>query len=216
MSMNNKKTIIIVIVAVVVVAGAYFGYNRWRQQRLANQIMQEVYGVNTGGLLGKITGTGGGNIVQEIAKEAAKQDALDEAQRQKDEAAEAAKTPEDKYNDAAVMETYDANSKAVADEGMAIVESVFGKAKLAAISTAYITTVPGSGVMSYMVPRVTTGADIAAFSKALTNNGLQIMQSGVDNTSAVIMAGNDTGSYMIGFEIGGQEVSMTIMKNTNE
>lgn len=209
--MNNKKTIIIVIVAVVVVAGAYYGYNRWRQQRLANQILQEVYGVNAGGLLGGITG-GGGNIAQEIAKEAARQDALDEAQQRED----AAKTPEDKYNVATAMETYDANSKALADDGKSIVESVFGKAKLTAISTAYMVMTPGSGMMSYMVPRATIGTDIAAFSKALTDRGLEIMSSGVDNTSALIMAGNDAGSYVITFEMGEQEVSMTIMKNTTE
>ena len=209
--MNNKKTIIIVIVAVVVVAGAYYGYNRWRQQRLANQILQEVYGVNAGGLLGGITG-GSGNIAQEIAKEAAKQDALDEAQQRED----AAKTPEDKYNVATVMETYDANSKALADDGKSIVESVFGKAKLTAISTAYMTMAPGSGIMSYMVPRATTGADIAAFSKALTDKGLVIMSSGVENTSAMVMAGNDAGSYVITFEMGEQDVTMTIMKNTTE
>jgi len=42
-SNNKTKTVIIVLVAVLVAGGAYYGYNRWQQQRLVNQYYQMLY-----------------------------------------------------------------------------------------------------------------------------------------------------------------------------
>lgn len=211
----NKKTIVIIVVSLAVIGGVYYGFNRWRQQRLANQILQGIYGVNTGGLLGKITG-GGGNISNQIAQEMAKQAAKEEAQQKADEAKETAKTPEDKYNKTEEMATYDANSKAVADDAKEIMEKAFGKVKLTSISTGlYGGGVSGSGVVEFKTNRLTTGADLGALNKAFTDKGFQVMQSGIEDKNAGVMAGNDNVVYTVNFEIGGQTVGAIIMK-TNQ
>lgn len=211
---KKTKTIVIVVVAIVVIGGLYYGYNRWRQQQLAKQILG-IYGVNTG-LLGGITG-GGGNIQDQIAKEMVKEAAKDAAQQKADEAKEAAKTPEDKYNETEEMATYDANSKAVAGEAKDILEKVFGKAKLTSISVnAYGSeNIGGYSVMEFKIARLAAGEDLGALNKAFTDKGLQIMQSGIQNKSAGVMAGSTGTSYSIGFEIGEQTVSATVIK-TNE
>lgn len=209
---KRTRTIVIVVVAVAVVGGLYYGVNRWRQQRLVNQYLKGLYGTDAGGLLNKITGGGASNqVAQEIAKEMAKE----AVQQKADEAKEAAKTPEDKYNETEEMATYDANSKAVADEAKVIMEKAFGKAKLTSISTGlYGGGAGGSGVVEFTINRLTTGADLGALSKAFTDKGFQVMQSGIDNKNAGVMAGNDSVVYTVNFEIGGQTVSMVIMKTS--
>lgn len=211
---KKTKTIIIVVLAVVVIGGVYYGFNRWRQQRLANQILKGAYGLNTG-ILGGLIG-GGGNIQEQIAKEMAKEAAKEEAQQKTEEAKEAAKTPEDRYNVTEEMATYDANSKAVADEAKEIMEKAFGKVKLTSISTAlYGGGIGGSGVVEFKINHLTTGADLGALNKAFTDKGFQVMQSGIENKNAGVMAGNDIVVYTASFEIGEQTVSMIIMK-TNQ
>ncbi len=209
---KKTKTIVIVVLAVVVVGGLYYGVNRWRQQRLANQILKEVYGVNTG-LLGGLTG--GGNISNQIAQEMAKEAAKEEIKQKTDEAKEAAKTPEDKYNETEEMATYDANSKAVADEAREIMEKAFGKVKLTSISTGlYGGGTAGSGTVEFQIAHLATGADLGALSKAFTDKGFQVMQSGIQDKSAGVMAGNDNVVYTVNFDIGGQTVGMVIMKTS--
>ncbi|MFA6547514.1 MAG: hypothetical protein WCT11_01045 [Candidatus Magasanikbacteria bacterium] len=205
---KKTKTIVVVVLAVVVVGGLYFGINRWRQQRLANQILKEVYGVNAG-LFGQLTGGGVNSgmtnqIAQEMAKEAMKQ--------QVNEAKEASKTPEDKYNDAEEMQTYDANSKAVAMVAKEIVEKAFGKAKLTSISTGMYGLTAGSGILEFKTARLTAGEDLSALSKVLADKGLPILQSGIDNKTAMVVAGSDSSVFTITFEIGGQAVGVSIMK----
>jgi len=203
---KKTKTIVIVVIAVVVVGGLYSGINRWRQQRIANQILKGVYGLDTG-ILGGLTG--GGNIQEQIAKEMAKE----EAQQKIDEAKEAAKTPKDFYDDAEEMPTYDANSKALVAETKDIVEKVFGKAKTTSVSSGiYGTEFIGSGVVEFIITRLTTGEDLGTLSTLLTDKGLPIMYSGIDNKSAGVMAGDDDVAYTFGFEIGEQTVDVTIMK----
>ena len=210
----NKKTITIVVITVavlVVIGGVYYGFNRWRQQRLANQILGGIYGVETGGLLGKIIG--GGSISDQVAQEMAKEAAKEEARQKADEAKEAAKTPEDRYNETEEMPTYDANSKTMAAEAKDIVEKVFGKAKLTSISTGiYGSDIAGSGVAEFQIARLATGADLGALNKALTDKGLPIIQSGIDNKSVGVMAGSNDLVYTVSFEIGEQTVGVTIMK----
>jgi len=208
--MNKQtKTIVIVVVAILVVGGVYYGVNRWRQQRLVNQYLKGLYGADAG-LLSKVTGgVMGGGVANQIAQELAKE----EAQQKKDEANEAAKTPEDKYNEAEEMKTYDANSKAVADEAKSIMEKAFGKAKLTSISTGlYMGGANGSGIMEFKIARLTTGDDLAAVNKALADKGLPVVQSGVDNKTAGVMAGTNEAAYTVSFEIGGQDVAVSIIK----
>ena len=111
---------------------------------------------------------------------------------------------------------YDANSKAVADEAKEIMEKSFVKAKLTSISTGlYGGGVDGSGVVEFTIARLATGADLGALNKAFTDKGFQIMQSGVQDKNAGVMAGNDSVVYTVNYEIGGQTVGMVVMK-TNQ
>lgn len=210
----NKKIIIIILAVVVVAGGLYYGVNRWRQQQLANQILKEIYGVNTKGLLGNITTSGGGVISNKIAQEIAKEAAKDAAKQKIDEAKEAAKTPEDKYNETKEMPTYDANSKAVAADAKNIVEKVFGKAKLTSIYTnIYGGYAAGSGATEFKIARLTAGTDLDKLNKVLTDKGLPILQSGISNTTAEVTAGSyESVMYSFDFEIGGQTVDVNIMK----
>ena len=75
--------------------------------------------------------------------------------------------------------------------------------------------VAGSGVLEFKVARLTTGADLGALNKAFTDKGFQIMQSGIQDKNASVMAGNNSVIYTVSFDIGGQAVGMVIMK-TNQ
>ncbi|MFA6170971.1 MAG: hypothetical protein WCW77_02760 [Patescibacteria group bacterium] len=210
----DKKTIIIIAITVVVLGGAYYGYNRWRQQQLANQILKQMYGINTGGgILDKMTGAGGnisGQMAQEIAKIAAKE----EAKQKEDEKKEAAKTPQDRYNETEEVAAYDAASKAAAGEAKEIIEKVFGSAKLTGANTNNYTDQSTSySIMEFKISRLATGADLGALSKALADKGLPVIQSGISDKSATVSAGsNETAVYTFAFEIGSQDVSANIIK----
>jgi len=206
---KKTKTIAVVVVAVIVVGGLYYGINRWRQQRLVNQYLKGVYGLNTG-LLGGLNGSG--NVPDQVAKEIAKEMAKEEARQQIDEAKEASKSPEDIYDDTKEMATYDANSKALADEVKKIMENAFGKVKLTSISTGFYGGVSGSGAVEFKLDHLTTGNDLGALSKAFTDAGFQVMQSGMEDKSASLMAGNDAVSYVVGFEIEEQTVDVTVVR----
>jgi len=206
---KKTKTIVVVVLAVVVVSGLYYGVNRWRQQRLANQILKGVYGVDAG-ILGKLAGNG--NIKEQIAKEIVQE----EAQQKLDKAKEAAKTPEDRYNEAEEAATYDANSKIAANKAKAILEKVFGKAKLTAISSnMYGSEDAIYSAMEFKIARLITGEDLGALNKALTDKGMPITYSGLDNKTAMITAGSNENAYTFGFEVGGQVVGVGIIK-TNQ
>ncbi|MDD4995686.1 MAG: hypothetical protein PHW53_04470 [Patescibacteria group bacterium] len=214
---SNKKTItvIIIVLAVLVVAGGlYYGYNRWRQQRMANQILQEIYGVNTGmgGLLGKITG--GGDLSEQIAQEIAKEEAESEAEQAAEEAREAAKTPKDRYNEAEEAEIYDDNSRSAAEEAKKDLEKVFGDVKLTAVSSSvYDSEGAVFSIMEFKISRLATGADLSALNEVIKDKGLEIIQSSIDDKTAMIMAGDmETYSYSVGFEVDGQDVSVNITK----
>ena len=206
---KKTKTIVIVILAIVVICGAYYGFNRWRQQRLANQILQNVYGVNAG-LLGGLTT---GKTQEQFVKEMAKQAAEDEAKRIMDEAKEAAKTPADKYNEAEEMPTYDANSQAMATMFKDIVDKVFGQSKLTSISTSvYGSDTTGSGMLEFKTVRLATGADLAALNKVLANKGLTITQSSMSDKTASVLVESDKMTAYISFEIGKQTVEINAVK----
>jgi hypothetical protein len=210
---QKTKTVLIVVAAVVVVGGAYYGFNRWRQQQMANQILRDIYGVNTGagGVLNKITG---GATANQIAQEIANQTAKDEAQQKADAAKAAAMTPEEKYNAAEEMPAYDAGSKESVAMIKGILEKVFGKAKLTSISSnAYGTDQTGYVVMEFKIARLATGEDLATLNATLKDKSLPVVQSGIMDKTASVTAGNaqDT-MYSFGFDINGQDVGVNIIK----
>jgi hypothetical protein len=205
---KKTKTIVIAIIAVVVIGGLYYGYNRWRQQRLANQILAGMYGVNSG-LLG---GLGTGNVSEQVAKEIAKQAAEDAAKQKADEAREAAKTPEDIFNATEEMPAYDANSQALVNTFKDIIDKVFGKSKVTSVSTSYGADQIGYGLLEFTINRLATGADLAAFNKVLTDKGLTVTQSGVSDKVASVVIDNDKMTVYFSFEIGKQVVSVNAVR----
>lgn len=204
--MDKKTKTIVIIVAVVVVGGLVMGINRWQQQRAVRQYFKTAQGIETG-LLNKITG---GGITKEIAKEIAKE----ESNKVEEGNAEEAKTPADIYNATEEMTAYDADSKALVTSVRSIVEKVFGKAKLTTVATnIYGVEMTGSGFMEFEIARLATGADLAVLNKELTGRGLPIMQSGISDKTAMVVAGNDeTSVYTFGFEVGGQKVGISVLK----
>lgn len=186
--MQNKKTLIIVLVVVAVLIVGGYAINRWRQ----GQLISQLYGINTG------------KIAEEMAKEEAKQ--------KTEEVSEAAKTPEDKYNETKEISTYDDNSKTVTSEAKEIVEKAFGKAKLTGFSSGLYAGANKSGISAFKINRLTDAADAGTINKALTDKGLQIMNTSIDNQEVLIMAGNDNVQYTIQFNIGEQEVTISIIK----
>lgn len=206
---KKTKTIVVVLLAVVVVGGLYYGVNRWRQQRLANQILRGIYGTDTG-LLNKLANNG---ISNQIAQEMAKQAAQEEKKQKADEAKEAAKTPEDRFNEAEEATAYDANSKAAVNAAKNILEKVFGKAKLTAVSTNnYGSENAVTSIMEFEIARLITGEDLGVLNKALADKGLSVSYSGLDNKTAMVAAGTAENSYSFGFEVGGQTVGVNIIK----
>ncbi|MDD5726612.1 MAG: hypothetical protein PHC53_04400 [Patescibacteria group bacterium] len=205
---KKTTTIVIIVVAVLIVCGgAYYGYYRWQQQRLVSQVFKEMYGVD----LSKVSGQTGiqGKVAEEIAKEMAKEEV---AQKQ-EEAREAAKTPEDRYNETQSVTAYDDASKGVSSEAQGIVEKVFGKAKLVGYSSGFYGGAnKDSGVTTFKIARLTTGADVGAVSKAFSDQGLQILNSGVEDQQAMVMAGNDNVQYIVGFNLNEQDVNVSIMR----
>ncbi|MHB8831338.1 MAG: hypothetical protein ACYC44_04480 [Patescibacteria group bacterium] len=208
---KKTTTIVIIVVAVLIVGGgAYYAYYRWQQQRMVSQVFKELYGVD----LSKVSGQTGiqGKVAEEIAKEMAKEEV---AQRQ-EAAREAAKTPEDRYNETQSVAAYDDVSKGVSSEAQAIVEKVFGKAKLVGYSSGFygMSNDKNSGASTFKIARLTTAADVGALNKYFTDKGLQIISSGVDNQEAMVMAGNDTEQYIVGFNINEQDVNVSILRTS--
>lgn len=208
--MDKKTKIIVIILAVVVVGGAIYGIQRWRQQRLVNQYLKGIYGGDVG-LLNKITG-GNNGITAEIAKEMAKEEAKEAAEEEANEAEEAAKTPEEKYNEVEEAEAYDANSKTTVNEAKDILEKVFDKIKLTSVySGTYGDGSTISSVMEFEIARLTKGEDLAKLTEVLTDKGLPIIYSGIDDKSASVAAGDEAKSYTFGFEIGEQTIGVSFM-----
>lgn len=180
---KKTKTIVIVVLVIVVIGGLYYGINRWRQQRLVNQILSGAYGLNTG-LLNKVTG--GGDIQTQVAKEIAKQAAKEEAQQKTDEAKEAAKTPEDKYNETKATILIGEMSPVVASEIEPAMKAVFGKTKITSYGSGYMTGASGTFGANFMIPRVVTAEDLNKLSLEFKSKGYTVVSSSVEAESGSV------------------------------
>lgn len=187
----NKKTIIVVLVVIVVVGGLCLGVNRWRQQRVANQILKGIYGVDAG-LLNKITG--GSGISDQVAQEITKEIVKEELQQKNDEKREAAKTPEDKYNETKSTTVIGEISPIVIDEIEPAIKAVFGKTKITSYGTGFMSGQSGSFGANFKVPRVITAEDLNKLSLELKNNGYTVMSSSVESDSGnvTLMKGEES------------------------
>lgn len=176
---KKTKNITIAVIAAVVIGGLYLGYNRWRQQRLASQVLQEMYGGNTAGLLGKIPGIGGisNQVAQEIAKEAAKE----EVKQKEEEAKEAAKTPEDRFNETKEAAVIGKMLPAMDSEVRPATEDIFGKVKVTAYGTGYMGGLNKSFTATFKVPRVVTANDLSELSSTLETKGYKTISSGAES-----------------------------------
>lgn len=202
MSGNNKnmdkktKTIVIVVMAVVVLGGLFYGYNRWRQQQLANQILKEMYGVNTG-LLGKVAG--GGAISNQIAQEMAKQAAQDAAQQKADEAKEAAKTPQDKFNETKSVSLTGNTASLVKEKVEPELIAVFGEIKPTLFSGGYMGSAD-SFLVTFKIPRVPTSEDFNKLTEEFTKNGYTASMNSVTADSAGSIFDNNEATISISYE----------------
>jgi len=207
--MNKKTTtVVIIVVAVVIIgAGAFYGFNRWRQQRLVNRYFQELYGA-TGGMLG-----GGGqgltaDTLSELAKLQAEADAKAEAEEAAREAAEAAKTPEQKFDETeAAFVTNDVAS--MFDEvAKSEVEAIFGDYKITSSTIGYFGT-EGFVVMlkvpeivtaekfSELVDRFTDQGYVSVYGEITNDTGSAMMQKDEDITLSLSFDGSDDGQGLM-------------------
>jgi hypothetical protein len=192
---KKTKTIVIVIIAVVAVGGLYYGFNRYRQQRLAQKMINSIYG----------NGVLSGDVANQIAKGLAEQAVQDKA----DEAKEAAKTPEDKYNDATEAVSASGVSTILNSEVKPKVEAVFGKAKLVAYSNGFMGGT-GSFFASFKTPRIVTSADLGQLVKKFTDDGYTITYDTAEGDSANVMLQKDGAYITCGYENGGESQEISI------
>jgi len=212
---KKTKTIVIIVLAIAVIGGLCYGYNRWRQQRLANQILKEMYGVNTG-LLGGLTNNNSGKLQEQIAKELAKQAAIEEAKQKADEAKEAAKTPEDRFNETKSITLTGKASSLIKDNVEPRLTAIFGKIKPTLFNNGY-TGQENSFLIVFKIPRVPTSEDFNKLIEEFTNNGYTSAMNSVGADSANLMFDKDTATVNISYENSTeQEVGVLYMEKTNQ
>jgi hypothetical protein len=185
MTMDKKTLTIVIVVGVVVLAGAAYGYNRWRQQRMVSQVVNAIYGGQFAG--NPLTG---GKIPQNVAAEIVKQAAADEAAQKAEDARSAAKTPEDKYNETEEMISIGTVYPAATDVIKPAIGRVFGKTKMTGYSGGYGGAL-GGFVAMFKVPRVVAAQDMNALAKLFIDDGYVVVTQDADADGVMIMLQKD-------------------------
>lgn len=194
---KKTKTIVIVVVAAVVLGGAFLGYNRWRQQRLANLFLKEMYGINSG-MMGGLAG-GSGKISDQLAREFADQAAKDAAQQKVDDAKEAAKTPQDKYNETKTVALSGQTASLVEAKVIPQLKAVFGDVKPILFSGAYMGQ-NNSFLISFKVPRVIASDDANKLVAEFTKSGYTSAMNSIGADSANLLMDSDKATISISYE----------------
>lgn len=207
----DKKTKIIVfaVIGVAVLGAASYGFNQWRRQRLAAQILNAAYSGNVAGLLNN----------REVAQEIAQQIANQEAEEKSEEAREAAKTPEDRYNETQETAIIGSISPIVGATIKPAMEAVFGKVKLTSYGTGYMVLQNGSFGATFKTPRVVTAQDLSALTEKLEKDGYSVMNSEVQSDSgSVTLAKGQSIMLTVAYSDGGedQEVEVTYLDMTDQ
>lgn|GEM_PF-4736652 len=208
---KNTQIVVIGIAVVLVIGGTVIGVMRWREQRRIEQFLRGAYPGDSA-LLEKLTGDRG--LAQSLMQELAKQAAQEEAQQIAEQVTQEGRTPEEIFRLTEEMSAYDTNSTMITQQVKALLQSVFGQAKVVSLSTGLFGLAgAGSGIVECVVPRAITAEDVGRLTKWFTDQGLPVLQSGVQDGQGSVMAGtNASGVYTMGFAIGDQKITVTVVR----
>lgn len=197
----NKKTTTIIIIAVVVLivaVGGWYGYKKYREQRLwsayceqlglSKEVCKNMGGQYPGGNYPgttPVTGTPSSTVEGESA--------------------------EDIFNQATNMTAQTDLTKASEAIIRPSLEKVFGGAKLTSFFYNYASL--GWDLVSYTVKRVPQGADANALVADLQAKGLMVVQTGINADYFTVVATKDSISYSLTYNGEGQEIELMVSKS---
>ena len=219
--MNKKTLTVVIIVLAVAIVGsvAYYGFNRWRQERIVSKYFQELYGTGVPGVGGLLGGGGGGvsaDTLTELAKLQAEADAKAAAEEAARIAAEANKTPAQKYDEAAAAYLTGDVSSLYDQVAKSQIESVFGKAKIIASTVGYYGV--GGFAVQLMVPEKLTPEQFEKLVNKFTDEGYQSIYGEITATNGMVMLQKEetTASMTLGYDVTSGEQAITVMYAVNE
>jgi hypothetical protein len=191
---NKITTPIIVIIALVVIGGGYFVYQKWQRQRVVNSFLNQL-GVTDSSLFG--------TNINKIAEQIAKEDAEQEAQKNK--------SPSEKFADAEPVDIADNGHLSSAKSINNIIKTAYGDSKITGFTSGYMGMNSGSGIYQFMIPKILSMNDVIALKDQLQNNDFEIIATTQQNDSASITAQKNDSSYTFGFNSGDQEIMAIVI-----
>jgi hypothetical protein len=186
---KKTKTIVAIVAAIIVISGLFYGYQRWRQQRLAAQILKMYEGVNPGllgnGKAGDITSQIAKQLSPELVKKLAEEAAKEEAKQQEEDTKEAAKTPKDKFNETKTITITGTLSSVIKEDIEPKITAVFGGAKPTLYGEGYMGE--NSFTAAFKVPKDIDNEDFNKLIKKFTDDGYTVGMNTVDATSGQVI-----------------------------
>lgn len=192
----NKKTTTIIIIAVVVllvVVGGWYGYKKYREQRILNAYCQQL------------------GIPKEVCKSVTSGNYPGIMPTGTPTPTTEGESANDVFNKASNMTPPTDLTKSTVSLIGPIFEKVFGGVKLSAFST----NVSGTGwdVTSYVVKRLTTAADINTLMSEFQNSGFTVADVSSESNYFSLTAIKDDISYRVSYEGGTQALEVITMKS---